>query len=271
MNWRDSPELLQQLAAAYALGTLAGPARRRFEAVMRSHPPAEQAVAAWNRRLQPLAAQLPPQEASAQLWQRIEQRIEQHAFGLTPGAVADASTTRQAPRAPTAAPAAWRRWLGALWVPLPAGTLATGMALGMAFSLVLPAALPLLRGNDSTQLPESYVGVLATAQGRTGLIVSSLRHGTVMDLKRVTEVPVPQGLGLYLWAIDAQGQPSPIGPVPQGGFVQTALPRSAEQLFAKAVELGVSFEAPQTRPSAPTTAYAYRGLCGKLWRVPVAK
>lgn len=267
MNWRDSPELLQKLAAAYALGTLAGPARRRFETVMRSHPPAAIAVAAWDRRLQPLAAQLPPQEASAHLWQRIEQR----AFGAVGGARVDASTMRRAPHTRTVAATAWRHWLGALWAPLPAGALATGLALGMAFSLALPGALTVLRGDHSTELPESYVGVLATAQGRTGLIVSSLRHGKVMDLKRVTEVPVPQGLELYLWAIDAQGRPSPIGPVPQGAFVRVPLPQEAEALFAKAVELGVSFEAPGTRPPVPTTAYAYRGLCGKLWRVPVSK
>ncbi|KNZ32599.1 MAG: hypothetical protein AD742_10970 [Methylibium sp. NZG] len=271
---------MQKLAAAYALGTLAGPARRRFESVMRSDPAAARAVAQWNRRLQPLAEQLPPREASAQLWQRIEQR----AFGASTGAVdatervgsADAAAApRRATAKRRAEPTALRRWLNAkftaLWSPLPAGALATGLAFGMAFSLVLPGVLTRLQSDQITELPESYVGVLATAQGRTGLIVSSLRHGTVMDLKRVTDVPVPPGLGLYLWAIDAQGRPSPIGPVPQGAFVRVPLPSPAEQLFSKAVELGVSFEAPQTRPTAPTTPYAYRGLCGKLWRVPAPK
>ncbi len=50
-----------------------------------------------------------------------------------------------------------------------------------------------------------------------------------------------------------------------------SLPRPAEDLFAQAVELGVTLEAQGGTPAAPSaTGYVYRGLCGKLWRVPPA-
>lgn len=255
MNWYDSPTTLQRLAAAYALGTLAGPARRRFERVLRTHPGAAQAVDAWHRRLAPLAEQVPPRPASAALWTRIEHT----AFAPAP----------RSAKAPAAAPApSWLqtlgRWLNGLLAPLPAAALVTGLAVG----LVLPMLGPLLRDDGAqTELPESYVGVLATAEGRPGLIVSSLRHGRVVDLKRVAPVPLPPGRVSYLWIIDAAGQASPVGPVPEGPFVRVELPRSAESVFAKAVELAVSHELPGSSPSAPSTAFVYRGLCGKLWRV----
>ena len=41
------PELADRLAAEYVLGTLQGPARRRFEALQQAHPALRQAVAQW--------------------------------------------------------------------------------------------------------------------------------------------------------------------------------------------------------------------------------
>ena len=272
VGWQDSRDTLRKLAAAYALGTLAGPARRRFEAVMQVNAEAAQAVADWNRRFAPLAAQLPRRAASPALWDRIEQA----AFG--PASVAVPAGSALAPDKATAAtdqhkakqPGAGlldllSRWLSALCAPMPAAALAMGLVLG----LVLPGIGPLLRDpQQATELPESYVGVLATAEGRTGLIVSSLRQGRVIDLKRVVAVPIPEGRTQFLWIIDASGQASPVAPMPPGPFVRVPLPQAAEQLFAKAVELAVSVEVPGTTPSAPGSPFVYRGLCGKLWRLP---
>ena len=49
------PERLDRLAREYALGTLAGPARRRFERVLQHSPAATLAVGVWQERLAPLA------------------------------------------------------------------------------------------------------------------------------------------------------------------------------------------------------------------------
>lgn len=250
MNWRDSPRLVEQLAAAYALGTLAGPARRRFETVLQTDLRAARAVADWNRRFAPLGARLPPQPARDALWQQIERR----SFGAPEASAPPAAAARRR----------WSRWLGALLSPLPGAALVTGLMVGA----LLPTLWPLLhQRGEQTELPESYVGVLATAEGRTGMIVSSRRYGRIVDLKRVSEVALPAGQTLFLWAIDAQGRPTAIGPVPQGSFVRLALAQPAEQIFAKATELGLSIEPLGATPAAPTLPFAYRGLCGKLWRV----
>ena len=44
------PELADRLAAEYVLGTLRGPARRRFEALLPAHPALNRAMLDWQRR-----------------------------------------------------------------------------------------------------------------------------------------------------------------------------------------------------------------------------
>jgi anti-sigma-K factor RskA len=250
MMWHHHPRLVELLAGAYALGTLQGGARRRFEALMQRRPDLADAVARWYERMAPALLALPPQAPAPATWRTIEQRL-----GLIPGAGA-------AP-APLSMPW-WRRWLQ----PAPAGALVLGLMVGV----MLPALWQGQRkGPDaplSSQLPESYVGVLGLADGRPGLIVSSLRQGRTVDIKRVAAVPVPAGQVLYLWAIDAAGQATPVAPLPTGAFVHLQLDAPAETMFAKAVELAVSLEREGMGPVAPAGPYVYRGLCGKLWRVP---
>lgn len=250
-HWTQSREAVDQLAAAYVLGTLSGPARRRFEAVSRERPGVRAAVEDWEGRLHPMAQRLAPLAPAPGLWKRIEQQ----AYG---GPAA-------APKAESRFAAWWRQLLG----PVPAGALAMGLVLGT----LLPGVLgPMLRDEPTdTALPASYVGVLATASGATGLIVSSLRQGTQLDVKAVQAVAVPAGQTLYLWALDAAGKPRAIGPLPSGGFVKVRLPQPSELLFADAKELAVSLETIGATPAAPGGTFVYRGLCGKLWRVPAAK
>lgn len=242
---RPTSELIDRLAADYVVGTMKGGARRRFEAAMQADAAVARAVMRWQERLLPLDAGVPPLLAGDALWSRIERQ----AFGAA----------ASAPSASAARPW-WQRLFGAV----PAGALAFGLLLG---SLGPGLYEQLLGERSETQLPESYVGVLATADGRTGLIVSSLRRGRVVDFKQVTPVTVPPGQTLYLWTLDAKGQAQAVGPMPQGGFVSVPLAQSAEQLFQRAVELAVSLEPVGSTPAQPGSAYVYRGLCGKLWPV----
>ncbi len=247
MNWHQNPSAVDQLAASYVLGTLQGRARRRFEAVMRTQPALADAVASWTQRLGPMLATLPPMEPSAALWDSIARRSGTATVSAAAGAAAGTSVPW------------WRRWLA----PIPAGALAMGLVLGS----VLPALWQAQVGNEKgSQLPESYVGVLATAQGKPGLIVSSLRRGKVVEVKQLAPVDVPAGRGLHLWRIDKDGNTASLGPIPPGKWVRIALSEPAEKVFFPAVELAVSIEPLGSHPLVPSQAYVYRGLCGKLWR-----
>jgi anti-sigma-K factor RskA len=245
MNYRR-PELCDRLAAEYVLGTLHGRARARLQQLLRDDLLLQARVAFWEHKLLPMAAPLWAATPSAAVWRAIVARV----------------APREA-RRPW-----WARWFDARTL----GALTAGVMLGLTLTLVGPAlqepAVPDAPGAPDSQLPQSYVGVLATADGRTGVIVSSLRHGKVMDVKQVQPVPVPSGTTLYLWAIESNGTTRPIGPVPQGKFVQVPLAQTSEVLFASATELALSIEAETAAPLLPSGPYVYRGLCGKLWRVP---
>lgn len=68
-------EDIDMLAAEYALGTL--PAAERAAVAMRARSEASLAAAieAWERRLGPLAETVPPRDAPAGVWEKIEARI----------------------------------------------------------------------------------------------------------------------------------------------------------------------------------------------------
>src|SRR6266480_4829724 len=69
------PERLERLAREYALGTLAGLARRRFERVLRQAPVAMRAVGAWQERLSSLAGAVPSMQPGESVWRRLEERL----------------------------------------------------------------------------------------------------------------------------------------------------------------------------------------------------
>jgi len=74
MNYRD-PELRERLAAEYALGTLRGLARRRFERLLADDADLRRQVEGWELRLNTLAETAPAVAPPATLWPRIEQRL----------------------------------------------------------------------------------------------------------------------------------------------------------------------------------------------------
>jgi len=249
MNY-SRPELRERLASEYVLGTLHGRARPRFQQLLRADRELQARVAFWEQRLLPMTAPLSAVAPSAEVWQAIAARV--------------------APReqAVQARPGWLLRGLAQVFDLRTLGSVAAGLFVGVAVTLMGPRLLDRDAADMAeSQLPQSYVGVLATADGRTGLIVSSLRHGKVMDVKQVQRVPVGPGHTLYLWTIDADGKTQPIGPVPQGGFVRVPLSDTSEKLFGKATELALSIEPADSAPVQPSGAFVYRGLCGKLWRV----
>src|SRR5215470_6461153 len=91
MRYED-PELREQLAAEYVLGTMPSRSRRRFERLMAGDPGLARLVAAWAERLAPLDAAMQAEEPPQSVWRMIEARIA----------------------APIAPPAATQGWFGAL-------------------------------------------------------------------------------------------------------------------------------------------------------------
>ena len=74
MNY-NHPQLIEELAAQYALGTLRGPARRRFEQLCLRDVVALNAVRWWEDRLIDLTAQVRPVAPSAAVWTQVQERL----------------------------------------------------------------------------------------------------------------------------------------------------------------------------------------------------
>jgi anti-sigma-K factor RskA len=74
MNYAD-PELRDRLAAEYALGTLRGPARRRFERLLPGDARLRDLAEDWELRVNLLAESAPAVAPPARVWERIAERI----------------------------------------------------------------------------------------------------------------------------------------------------------------------------------------------------
>ena len=72
MNIHENPSLMDQLAASYALGTLRGGARRRFEGLARDNAPLRAAALIWQGRLASVAELQAEVAPSPAVWKRIE-------------------------------------------------------------------------------------------------------------------------------------------------------------------------------------------------------
>lgn len=124
MNY-GHPELRERLAAEYALGTLRGAARRRFERLVRDDPTLRQMVRDWEMRVNLLAESAPAVPPPAHLWPAIERRL----------GVATAPSAR-----PLSSQARWWEMIG-FWRPFGLAAAAAAIALAV-FTALRPAGLP---------------------------------------------------------------------------------------------------------------------------------
>ncbi len=227
------PELADRLAADYVLGTLRGPARRRFEALLPAHAALRAAVNAWQDRLLPLSTSLPPVTPSPLVWQRIEARI-------------GGSTKTRA----TASTPAVRWWAQlAFWRSFAA--LASVAALSLAVLLANPSAGP----------APVLVVLSPAAPGEGGVVVPSFvasisGDGRAMVTKPLVNVSLQADRALELWAVPAAGAPRSLGLISASGA--TVLKR--DQVLKNAAALAVSLEPPGGSPTgAPTGPILYVG------------
>src|SRR5690625_1811363 len=74
MNY-DQPQLRQMLAAEYALGTLGGPARRRFESLLAADRGLRAELVFWEARFAQLGLDLAPVAPDPGVWTAVEKRL----------------------------------------------------------------------------------------------------------------------------------------------------------------------------------------------------
>lgn len=214
MNLTQNPSLIEQLAASYALGTLRGGARRRFEEVARTHAEVRAAALIWQGRLASVAELQPQAAPSPAVWKRIENLVnaEKEAKAM------------QAARVPAAVAATgWWASLN-LW----RGAAAAG-AMAAVVAVVVGANLSTLNANLGGQVaslggqvkdlttklaaaPEiQYVAVLADDKATASMLVTFDPKSQKLILKRVGGFQEQPDKSLQLWALPQTGGPKSLG------------------------------------------------------------
>lgn len=200
------PDLADRLAAEYVLGTLHGPARRRFENLLPAHPGLRRATAEWERRLAQLALGTPPVAPSPRVWEAIERRLFEASASL--------ASPAQAPvRVGETVQAVVRWWQQlALWQGI--ATFATVAAVTLAVLLAQPEPVrPPIVVVMAAQPVEPGKGVQPAA-----FVASVSGDGRSLVLKPVDEkLQVAVNKSLELWAVPAKGAPRSLGLVSAKG------------------------------------------------------
>jgi anti-sigma-K factor RskA len=261
MNLLDHPDLADRLAASYALGTLRGGARRRFEAQARRSPRLRATALAWQERLTAMTEMQPMQAPDPNVWKRIENLIaaEPHAASREQPA---ASRTRSI-----------RPWRVAAF----GASLATVAALGVSFYLGgelghRESQLAQLERNrkqlaqENIQLasqlqatPEiRYVAVLADDRSQASMLVTFDPKHNTLTLKRLGAFQEGPDKSLQLWALPASGGPRSLGVL--GGNPVIRLAAAADQVRGTPA-LAISLEPRGGVPGAggPTGPVLFKG------------
>jgi len=263
MNLAHHPETLERLAANYALGTLRGGARRRFEHMARAQPQVRAAALAWQTRLSGMTELQHAVAPEPEVWKRIHNLVRadieaarmQHAraAGAAPGTHAQ--------------PQGWWRSLVALRALALAGVVAT-LTLWVSGSNLrtqLEERLVNLGGqlNDArAQLQASpqtaYVAVLQDEKSNASMLVTFDPRKRTLSLQRVGDFQESADKSLQLWALPPTGGPRSLGVLGEQRIVR--LEASVGDV-ASVPLLAISLEPKGGVPSAggPTGPVLFKG------------
>ena len=206
MNLINNPELLDRLASQYALGTLRGGARRRFETLAREHPSVRAAAMVWQTRLAGVNELQAHATPSAVVWTRIENLVR---------AELDAATmrSRKALAQANTKPAGW--WQGlAIWRGLAvAGALATVVAIvtGVNLKSQMGGEIGRLQAQLLAAPQIEYVAVLADDKSAASMLVTFDPKNKKLVLQRVGGYQEAGDRSLQLWALPPSGGPRSLG------------------------------------------------------------
>jgi anti-sigma-K factor RskA len=227
MDTKGNDQLREMLAAQYALGTLRGGARRRFERWMRTDSELRALTFAWGERLAPLVGHVAPIAPPKRVWDQIEARL--------PGLAArhqDSGHYRSI--------SLWDR-LG-LWRGLSAA-FATAAVVAVLFAIKPPPA-PVEKIVQVDVVPTSIANVVdPKTNALVAVVMQSGKQGDLL-VKIADDVAVPEGKVLQLWIApnDAKDMVSMglLPPVAKGAPVRITAVDAHDLARAKA--FGLSLE-----------------------------
>lgn len=216
MNLLNSPELLDRLAASYALGTLRGGARRRFEAMARQSATVRAAALIWQERFASMTELQSAGQPSPNVWKRIENLLAAQPAAASPRENAMLDKLRRG--------LGW--WRGAAVAAGLAGVAAVVVGVNLSREVASRegqlaqvrqqgqqlAAQNAQLAQRMQAMPEiQYVAVLANDQSAPSVLVTFDPKHNMMTFKRVGGFQEGPDQSLQLWALMPSGGPKSLG------------------------------------------------------------
>ncbi len=233
MKLSQHPDTLDRLASHYALGTMRGAARRRFETMARQEPVIRAAALAWQTRLAGMTELQREVAPEPQVWTRLNNLVQADLQASRMRAMRNPPT----PTLPAAASTdGWWRNL-ALWRSAAlAGVLATtvvwitssnlrqqlGEQLASAGAQLTHAGQQLaqLRAQLQAQPQLAYVAVLSDDKSNASMLVTFDPAKRTLSLQRVGGFQEGADKSLQLWALPPTGGPRSLGVLGQERIVR---------------------------------------------------
>jgi anti-sigma-K factor RskA len=210
MNILNNPSLVEQLAASYALGTLRGGARRRFEALARGNAGVRAAALIWQSRLGSVAELQAQAAPSPAVWTRIQNLVNAEKQAT---AMRAARAAAEAGAAATNAGGGWWSnlglWRGASLAGVAAAVLA--VVTGLNTNGQLNGQVQELTAKLSAAPDIQYVAVLNDDKSAASMLVTFDPKNKRLLLKRVGGFQAQPDKSLQLWALPAGGAPKSLG------------------------------------------------------------
>ncbi|MGH8456339.1 MAG: anti-sigma factor, partial [Stenotrophobium sp.] len=203
MNYQN-PKLRRMLAAEYVLGTLHGPARKRFQRLLRTDAAAVAETRYWEARLSELNQGIRPVTPRPLVWASIEYSTKAAANKVTP---IKRPAAAAAPRS-----SLWRVWA----VVSTAASVALGI--GLWQQLQKPPQVVTetrtVRVEVPVKEPLPYVAVLQPAKSTASWKVSVYPDRGLIKVAAIGRYAVDENAhSLELWVIEKSG-PKPLGLLP---------------------------------------------------------
>ena len=265
MNLSKHPQTLDRLAANYALGTLRGGARRRFETISRENATVRAAALVWQGRLSGMTELQSPILPAPAVWTRIQNMVQAERDALAMQLARQ--SVRQERHAKNDGSESWLSsiWQG-LWVwrgAAAAGALATVLAVVTGFSLRDQLDI---RGKQVDELSAQlkvapkieYVAVLVDAKSAETMLVTFDSKSQNLVLQRVGDYKEASDKSLQLWALPNSGGPRSLGVLGGDKVLRLA---TAEGDVKQVPTLAISLEPKGGVPSAggPTGPVLFKG------------
>ncbi len=212
---------VEYLAAEYVLGTLQGPARRRFDRLITDRADVRFSVWRWERHLNGFASGLEPRKPPRRVWNNVRRRIDLSQPAMT----------------------AFRgRWRG-FWLALPTAIAAAWLAVAL-----LPAPTA------------ERMAVFADQNAETLWVISADLDQGLIQSEAVNAPARASNTSYELWVLPTEGPPLSLGLLPViAGSVETQISAQLVAALAGAGRLAISIEPVGGSPTGlPTGPVVYQ-------------